>query len=129
MRNESGAFEVELELKAHVTSQDIDDIMCAALEGGITSWCGAAKPVGKRLGKYAHEQISRGGALMLYDAESSDKWELTLDKFLRGLTCAIEDGAPVSIDTENCTIDVSSVDACAADAIIQLALFGEVVFG
>lgn len=129
MKNESCAFEVELELRVHVATQDIDDIMCAALEGGITDWCGAAKPVGKRLGEYAHEQIARGGSLMLYDAESSDKWELTLDKFLRGFACAIEDGAPVNIDTENCTVDVSNVDACTASAIIQLALFGEVVFG
>ena len=75
MMNESREFEVELELKARVTMQDIDDIMCTALDGGITGWCRAAKPVGKRLGEYAHEQIARGGSLMLYDAESSDKWE------------------------------------------------------
>lgn len=83
MTNESREFEVELELKARVATRDIDDIMCAALEGGITGWCRAAKPVGKMLGEYGHEQIARGGSLMLYDAESSDKWELTLDKFLR----------------------------------------------
>lgn len=71
MMNESREFEVELELKARVTMQDIDDIMCTALDGGITGWCRAAKPVGKRLGEYAHEQIARGGSLMLYDAESS----------------------------------------------------------
>lgn len=129
MKNESRAFEVELELKAHVTSQDIDDIMCAALEGGITSWCVAAKPVGKRLGKYAHEQISRGGSLMLYDAESKDKWELTLEKFLRGLARAIEDGASVTINAEDGTIDISDVDGYVADSIVQIALFGEVVFG
>ena len=66
MMNESREFEVELELKARVTMQDIDDIMCTALDGGITGWCRAAKPVGKRLGEYAHEQIARGGSLMLY---------------------------------------------------------------
>ena len=26
-----------------VTEEDIDDIMCSALEGGITYWCNAAK--------------------------------------------------------------------------------------
>ena len=45
MMNESREFEVELELKARVTMQDIDDIMCTALDGGITGWCRAAKPV------------------------------------------------------------------------------------
>lgn len=129
MKNESRGFEVELELKICITTQDIDDIMCAALEGGITSWCRLAKPVGRRLGEYAHEQIARGGSLMLYDAESSDKWELTLDKFLRGLVQAIEDGVPVAIDAGSGSIDPSEVDADGADMIIQYALFEEVVFG
>lgn len=43
MKNESREFEMELELKARVATRDIDDIMCTALEGGITSWCRAAK--------------------------------------------------------------------------------------
>lgn len=81
------------------------------------------------LGEYAHEQIARGGSLMLYDAESSDKWELTLDKFLRGLVQAIEDGVPVAIDAGSGSIDPSEVDADGADMIIQYALFEEVVFG
>lgn len=128
-KNESREFETELELKARVATRDIDDIMCAALEGGITGWCRAAKPVGKMLGEYGHEQIARGGSLMLYDAESSDKWELTLDKFLRGLALAIESGAPVTIDAESGYIDTSDVDAECADMIIQFALFGDLVFG
>ena len=81
------------------------------------------------LGEYGHEQIARGGSLMLYDAESSDKWELTLDKFLRGLALAIESGAPVTIDAESGYIDTSDVDAECADMIIQFALFGDLVFG
>ena len=129
MKNETREFEVELELKVRVSTQDIDDIMCTALEGGITHWCRAANPVGKMLGEYGHEQIARGGSLMLYDAESSDKWELTLDKFLRGLTKAIEDGAPITINAEDGSVDMSDMDADCADTIIQYALFGEVVFG
>ena len=129
MTNESREFEVELELKARVATQDIDDIMCAALEGGITGWCRAAKPVGKMLGEYGLEQIVRGGSLMLYDIESSDKWELTLNKFLHGLALAIESGASVTIDAESGYIDTSDVDAECADMIIQFALFGDLVFG
>ena len=83
----------------------------------------------KWLNKYGHEQIARGGSLMLYDAESSDKWELTLDKFLRGLALAIESGASVTIDVESGYIDTSDVDAECADLIIQFALFGDLVFG
>ena len=89
----------------------------------------SAKPVGKMLGEYGHEQIARGGSLVLYDAESSDKWELTLNKFLRGLALAIESGVSVTIDAESGYIDTSDVDAECADLIIQFALFGDLVFG
>lgn len=75
------------------------------------------------------KQIARGGSLMLCDAESSDKWELTLDKFLRGLALAIESGASVTIDAESGYIDTSDVDAECADMIIQFALFSDLVFG
>lgn len=61
--------------------------------------------------------------------EFRPKWELTLDKFLRGLVQAIEDGVPVAIDAGSGSIDPSEVDADGADMIIQYALFEEVVFG
>ncbi len=61
--------------------KDIDDIMCAALEGGITYWCSRAEVVGEYLGEYASEQISKGGELRLYDCESDEVYTLTLDKF------------------------------------------------
>ena len=54
---------------------------------------------------------------------------LTLDKFLRGLTKAIEDGAPITINAEDGSVDMSDMDADCADTIVQYALFGEVVFG
>ena len=38
---------IEVKLDILLTNQDIDDIMCAALEGGINDWCGKAKVVGK----------------------------------------------------------------------------------
>lgn len=36
MRNEVSGFTIEPTLEVLVTTQDIDDIMCTALEGGIT---------------------------------------------------------------------------------------------
>ena len=122
-------FEFTMLVPVTITSEDIDDIMVAALEGGITHWCRRVEVVGESLGEYASDQISRGGSLMLYDIESSDKWELTLDKFLRGLTKAIEDGAPITINAEDGSVDMSDMDADCADTIVQYALFGEVVFG
>lgn len=118
---------IEVKLDILLTNEDIDDIMCAALEGGINYWCGKAKVVGKYLGEYASEQISRGGTLKLYDGESGEEFELTKEKFIKGLTKHLEDGRSGLISQG--MIDTGALDACDADAIIQYALFDEVVYG
>ena len=74
---ENRTFEVTAQIKVKLTAEDIDDIMVAALEGGIGYWCSAVEVVEKRrCGDWGHEQIARGGVLILHDAESDDKWEL-----------------------------------------------------
>lgn len=111
-----------------VSDEDIDDIMSAALDGGITYWCCKAEVVGEYFGEYASEQISRGGTLKLYDIEDSTVSELTLDKFLNGLRLWIENERAFEL-TDAGRLDVGQIDALAADAIIQYALFDDVVFG
>ena len=111
-----------------VSDEDIDDIMSAALDGGITYWCGRAEVVGEYLGEYASEQISRGGTLRLYDIEDGTVSELTLDKFLNGLRLWIENERTFEL-TNAGRLDVGQIDALAADAIIQYALFNNVIFG
>lgn len=111
-----------------VTDEDIDDIMSAALDGGITYWCNRAEVVDEYLGEYASEQISRGGTLKLYDIEDGTVSELTLDKFLNGLRLWIENERAFEL-TDAGRLDVGNIDALAADAIIQYALFNDVVYG
>ena len=111
-----------------VSDEDIDDIMSAALDGGITYWCGRAEVVGEYLGEYASEQISRGGTLRLYDIEDGTVSELTLDKFLNGLRLWIENERTFEL-TDAGRLDVGQIDALAADTIIQYALFNDVIFG
>lgn len=120
-------YTVRAEVEVNLTQQDIDDIMVAALEGGICYWCRKAEVVGEYLGEYASDQISRGGALILYDAESAQTWELTLEKFLNGVKLYFEQGCHVQV--EDNAIDAGDIDANDADCIIQFAIFGEVVFG
>lgn len=119
-------LEIVVEIKVKVTGEDIDDIMCSALEGGINYWCCKAEVVGEYLGEYGSEQVSRGGMLILHDSESDDKWELNKEKFLKGLQRYI------SIDSSfisDGSIDACSIDADVADSIVQYALFDELVFG
>ena len=120
-------FTVRPQIEVNLTQQDIDDIMVTALGGGINYWCREAEVVGKYLGEYASDQISRGGSLILHDSESNDKWELTLEKFLNGVKLYFEDGCHVQVE-DNC-IDTFDIDAGDADCIVQFALFGKVVFG
>ena len=123
-------FEVEVHNTINVTAEDIDDIMCGALEGGITYWCGKAKIVGEPLGDYASEQISRGGTLLLFDIESDEVYELNREKLLNGIGKAYENG--MFSDYEWCNgheLDCCNVDAEVADCIVQYALFGDIVYG
>ena len=118
---------VSVTLEIVLTQEDIDDIMCGALEGGITYWCSRAEVVGEYLGEYASEQISKGGELRLYDSESDEVYTLTLDKFLCGLATYIR--SCYGFVVKNGCLDPGAIDAEGADCIVQYALFGDVIYG
>ena len=123
-------FKIDVIQEIKVTQEDIDDIVCSALEGGITYWCRKAEVVGDYLGEYASEQISRGGVLLLHDAEDDEVYDLDLPHLLSGIKQAYEGN--YFADYEWCngkTIDACQVDAEVADVIVQLALFDEVIYG
>ena len=111
-----------------VEPQHIDDLMVTALEGGINYWCRKAKivsiPEGVDDNVLASDLISKGGVLEMYDAESNDKWELTLEKFLNGLKLYCEEYKYTDMEDL-----IDNHDACTADSIVQYALFNEIVFG
>lgn len=127
-KSKTKTFEIRPQMKIDVTQQDIDDIMAAALEGGINYWCYKAEVIGDYLGEYASDQISRGGKLKLYDMEGGEKYWLDRDKFLNGLKLFFEQDYDQNGALDSGTIDAAQIDANDADAIIQLALFGEVLY-
>lgn len=123
-------FELKIERKLVVTAEDMDDIMCAALEGGVCYWCNEAIVVGAYLGEWAHEQIARGGKLQLVDAEDGTYYELTREKLLHGIQMAREQEYYRDYEWwDGEKLDTCNVDAEVADVIVQLALFDEIVFG
>lgn len=123
---------VKAELEIVLSTEDIDDIMCGALEGGITYWCKRAEVIGEYLGEYGSEQIARGGMLKLYVREGGKTYELTKEKFLKGIELWAKN--PVGC---NCLemmdgkfrIDCCNADAVVCDAIIQYAIFGDLIYG
>ena len=127
---EKKKYEVQAEIRVELTQQDIDDIMVAALEGGINYWCDeAAVEGGEYLGKYASDQISRGGTLLLHDTDEDAYRKLDLEKFLKGFKLWLENGGDQYGAVQGHEVDCCNIDAGCSDEIVQYALFGEVVYG
>lgn len=122
-------YVMTVEKQYALTDQDIDDIMCSALEGGITYWCSKCQVEGGYRGQWAHEQISRGGSLKLFDNEDGSEYILDLQKFLNGFKEAMNNGYKEDWMDRNGTLKEYLIDGVMADTIVQYALFGEVVFG
>lgn len=123
--------EIEITRKVKVSDQDIDDIMACALEGGITYWCCKCEVYGgKYLGEYASDQISRGGTLIFFDAESDDQWSMNKGDFINGLKQYLSESPDAGdILNPDGTLDLCDADADVADCVVQYALFKEIVFG
>lgn len=122
-------WEFKVERTVIVTQEDIDCIMACALEGGITYWCSKAEVVESEYkAEYASEQISRGGTLRLYDCEGGEPYILTLDKLINGIQLAIKDGYGNDWFSNDDRLDMINIDAQAVDIIVQMSLFGKVIY-
>jgi len=126
---------ISITIEQEIKPEDINDFVSTALEGGINYWCGKAlkkrNADGSYFGiakedvdniEYASDLIGYNGVLTLCDAESSDKWELTLENMLKG----------IQMHCTNRKISVAELledyDADDADCIVQYALFDKLVF-
>lgn len=128
-KQDNVCYHLETTRRFCIRAKDIDDIMVGSLEGGVTKyWCNHVEVVGEYLGEFASDQISRGGKLIFQDNEDEKEYELTLEKFLKGLAKYISEG-PDNILDDDGWVDPCNCDAIVADAIIQFALFDEIVFG
>lgn len=109
-------FTIKSQIK--VTQEQIDNVVCTALEGGITYWCNRAKVKDDdyKGSEWAHEVVTRGGVLVLHDWEEEIDHELDLKKLLKGFSLVRG-------------FDFDGYDAGDADSVIQSAIFGEVIYG
>jgi hypothetical protein len=114
-----------------LTANDIDNIICTAIEGGIGYWARThrklmewdVKPTNMCVSEYLTIRLLSGKSVYFVDSELEleDVWELTLDKLVKGYA-------------QNCNerphdCDLEQGDATTCDCIIQYALFGELVYG
>lgn len=119
----------KFESESEINPEDINDLMVTALEGGINYWCRKAiidyVPEDQRDNvQYTSDAIGYDGSLILYDAESDDKYLLNQEKFLEGIKMAMEHFGYSSFEDL-----FDNHDAETADCIVQFALFGEIVYG
>lgn len=119
-------------VSVELTDEEIDDIVCAALEDGICGWCNEVVVLdqygneGVYLGEWAHEQISRGGSLRLLLSDSSPI--IDRERLIFGIKLAATKGYAEGW-LRGTRVDTYEVDAEAADIIFQFAVFGEIVYG
>lgn len=116
--------QIKYTVEDEVTQQIVDDICCAALEGGINYWCSKVEvPAYVGNAAFASDVISRGGMVIIHDAEQNASFALTLHTFLIGLRDELTDRRITLQDFYD------NHDASDADNVIQRALFGEILYG
>ncbi len=101
-----------------LADEDIDNIMDSAMRG-CSYWADSAEPVSEVKTDFAHEVISKNGTLNIHDTEEEAMHEFTLEKFKNGLALAIRDH----------NFELKDYDMYDADRVVQLGLFGELVYG
>lgn len=112
----------KLDVTIEVTDKDIDGIVDAAL-----NWCGywcALLEYGKEPTSEVvamSEALTHGGTLVFtldepYEEEGATRFELTVPKLLEGIK-------------KYGDYDFEQFDGPMSDAVLQYALFGEIVYG
>ena len=121
LTNEAKALSFPVETT--VTAEEIENIVVSSLEGASSYWCGLDnttpewdnKPEDLPASQYATQRLLEGKTSTLYDIEDEDEqWELDLPKLLKGIGKAMSEGYDIEDDV---------------DEVLQLALFGELVYG
>jgi hypothetical protein len=119
--------------RQEVTDKVIDDILCAAFEGGSTDWCPTDVVIVSApydtVGMWASDVVSRGGLLAIADdREGSGDWRrfewrpLDRERIEHGIRRAARLlGMEVRMFHDE-------HDAVGADLALQFALFGEVIY-
>lgn len=116
---------MEIEIKIKVTEEDIDDICCTAFEGGINYWVDYVKYTSD---DYASEYVAKGGSITMYGFDDDEEFRLDRNVILNGIEKYISEFGSENLISDG-KIETYNIDAEIADCIVQLGLFGEIVYG
>lgn len=129
---------VIMQIVAPFTPQEqefLSDIITTAVEGGIGYW--------SQVDSYEWSPLDLDQAdwkpttVVVYDTEedgeNAEPMPLDIAKVAEGINRLVQ-GWPDTVVTKDtlsglATLDAGEIDSCAADAIVQCALLGEMVYG
>lgn len=156
--NKEIAKEINPQITVKITKEDVVDILSSALYGGIRYW-GEVVPNDRHYeeaekwlrenavsdfddGTICYEEIIAqilfsGRSVTVRDVEGDRETWLSLSNLAIGIQTAFREGyyssyhwlAPVGDGFGEWHLNTAQIDARVADAIIQLAVFGEIVYG
>jgi hypothetical protein len=114
-----------VKIPVEITENDIGDLMVTIIEGGSNYWLNPTRmdcPKGEAISLWAAQRLIDGKDYhFIHDNEENTTEILTLEKLLKGIELNFQK-RPWDNDKQNW-------DATSADCIVQLALFGEIVYG
>jgi len=135
---DTDSFEITYTLKSSITKQNISDILVTAFEGGITYWSNKCvdvhewpnKPGTNQRVDFASDVVAEGASVFIYE-EEEDVWhELTLANLLDAIVWYLENYQIYQEPGDKSLNEMLEyMDAEIADSIVQVALFGKVVYG
>lgn len=117
------AQNLKFTVETTVSAENIENIIVSSLEVASTYWCGLDdtlpewkdEPEDMPSAQYATQLLLEGKSITLFDIEDEDEqWKLTLTMLLKGIGLALTQGYSIDDDV---------------DEVLQLALFGELVYG
>lgn len=129
--DECGFYWVSAILPVRITANDIDTIVSNFMSSTSRGWCDSVKVDGELLGTDKEKQIGKGGHLTLRDARKNREEILTKEKLIRGIPMYAEKPAHGDVfEVVDHVLQIARqwVDDEEADAIVQYALFADVVY-
>ena len=130
-------YKLKVEREIVLSKEDIEDLVSTALCGGIGYWAildnsrpeYESQPEDECIDTWTAKILMDGGTVYLIDVEDHDEvWEFKLGNLLDGVKRFAEDGYD-KYGAFGADVDLCNIDADCADTIVQLGLFGELVFG
>lgn len=123
-------MELKFDFTVTISEEDVNDILCTALEGGINYWAVKAIPEPEYKDEIPSVAFSKGSNLKIVSDEG-DVYTMTQEGFKNSIERYAKeyDSSILPITPDGVHLDTCNIDAEAADIIIQLAIFNEIVYG